>query len=65
MPPELKEFLEFEILGDIIGKKYNVTEEVPDALIRWIEDGLKIHQEGESCKFSGSGPLGGAKENFS
>lgn len=57
MPPELKEFLEFEILGDIIGKKYNVTEEVPDALIRWIEDGLKIHQEGQSCKFCASSDL--------
>lgn len=57
VPPELKEFLEFEILEDIIGKKYNVTEEVPDALIRWIEDGLKIHQEGESCKFCASSDL--------
>ncbi len=57
VPPELKEFLEFEILEDIIGKKYNVIEEVPDALIRWIEDGLKIHQEGESCKFCASSDL--------
>jgi uncharacterized chromosomal cassette SCCmec type IVc protein CR006 len=57
VPSRPKEFLEFENLKDIIGKEYNVTEEVPDALIRWIEDGLKIHQEGESCKFCTSSDL--------
>ena len=57
VPPSPKEFLEFENLKDIIGKEYNVIEEVPDALIRWIEDGLKIHQEGESCKFCTSSDL--------
>ena len=57
VPPRPKEFLGFENLKDIIGKEYNVIEEVPDALIRWIEDGLKIHQEGESCKFCTSSDL--------
>lgn len=57
VPSRPKEFLEFENLKDIIGKEYNVIEEVPDALIRWIEDGLKIHQEGESCKFCTSSDL--------
>lgn len=57
VPSKPKEFLEFENLKDIIGKEYNVIEEVPDALIRWIEDGLKIHQEGESCKFCTSSDL--------
>ena len=57
VPPKPKEFLEFEDLKDIIDKEYNVIEEVPDSLIQWIEDGLKIHQEGESCKFCTSSDL--------
>ncbi|MBF1657878.1 MAG: AAA family ATPase [Rothia mucilaginosa] len=57
VPPKPKEFLEFKNLKDIIEKEYNVIEKVPDSLIRWIEDGLKIHQEGEICKFCTSSDL--------
>lgn len=57
VPSKPEEFLGFEILKNIIKKEYNIIEEVPDALIRWIENGLKIHQDGESCKFCESPDL--------
>lgn len=41
----------FKDVEGILGKEYEVIDEVPNDVIRWIGEGLQIHREGESCKF--------------